>query len=432
MTESIISLKGVSKSYAIQNEASKKFWDLLLGRKSKGELHWALSDINIEIPKGASVGLVGRNGAGKSTLLQLIAGTAQPSSGEVSVKGRVAPLLELGAGFNPDFTGRENVRVAASLVGISAAEQALTFAAIEKFADIGEFIDRPVRTYSSGMFARLAFAVAVHVEPEILLVDEILSVGDMGFQQRCISRLRELRERGVTLIFVSHGPDAIKSVCERAIFINNGRVVYDGTADETVDRYLSFVREETNKEQLLLEQGWADASIRKHDLNANLRYGTGHVQFSKVELRGADKEARRSFKFQDDILLELTLEASIDIQDLSASFLVRDSTGVDITGTTTFDKKCALPSMRVGERMTVCFSFKNIFKPGTYGVSVALNRVSRRDYTDNILLDQLDGAIAFSIVEDPDSPIHYKVWHDIEFSVLEHNGSVGGEVKYGS
>ena len=209
MTESIISLKGVSKSYAIHNEASKKFWDLLLGRKSQGELHWALSDIDIEIPKGASVGLVGRNGAGKSTLLQLIAGTAQPSYGEIVVKGRVAPLLELGAGFNPDFTGRENVIVAASLVGISTEKQKATFAAIEKFADIGEFIDRPVRTYSSGMFARLAFAVAVHVDPEILLVDEILSVGDMGFQQKCISRLRELRERGVTLIFVSHGPDAI-------------------------------------------------------------------------------------------------------------------------------------------------------------------------------------------------------------------------------
>lgn len=429
MTESIISLKGVSKSYAIQNEASKKFWDLLLGRKSTGELHWALRDINIEIPRGASVGLVGRNGAGKSTLLQLIAGTAQPSTGEVSVKGRVAPLLELGAGFNPDFTGRENVQVAASLVGISASEQDLAFRAIEKFADIGEFIDRPVRTYSSGMFARLAFAVAVHVEPEILLIDEILSVGDMGFQQRCISRLRELREKGVTLIFVSHGPDAIKSVCDRAIFINNGRMVYAGSADETVDRYLSFVREETNKEQLLLEQGWADASLRKHKLNSNLRYGTGHVQFSKIELRGADEEVRRSFKFHDYIALDLTLESDIEIQDLSVSFLIRDSTGVDITGITTFDKKHSLPPMGKGEKNTVRFSFKNIFKPGTYGVSVALNRVSRRDYTDNILLDQLDGAIAFSIVEDPDNPIHYKIWHDIDFSILDHKNPTGGEIK---
>src|SRR5690606_19902266 len=173
---------------------------------------------------------------------QLIAGTAEASTGEVLVNGRVAPLLELGAGFNPEFTGRENIKVAAALVGIEGGNRKPVLSQIEAFADIGDFMDRPVRTYSSGMFARLAFAVAVHVDPDILLVDEILSVGDMGFQQKCIGRLRELRERGVTLLFVSHGSDAIKSVCDRAVFIHNGQIVYDGTADETVDRYLSFIR----------------------------------------------------------------------------------------------------------------------------------------------------------------------------------------------
>ena len=208
--------------------------------------------------------------------------------------------------------------------------------------------------------------------------------------------------------------------------------MYAGTADETVDRYLSFVREETNKEQLLLEQEWADASVRKHELKANLRYGTGHVQFIKVELKDRNGQPCRSFKFADDISLELTLESSLVIQDLSVSFLVRDSTGIDITGTTTFDKNRELPSMRKGEKVTVGFSFKNIFKPGAYGVSIALNRVSRRDYTDNILLDQLDGAIAFSIVEDPSNPIHYKVWHDIDFSILNCNSLADDEVMHGS
>ncbi|PQA74578.1 ABC transporter ATP-binding protein [Brucella oryzae] len=420
--KSVISVKNVSKHYAIQNEASEKFWDLLLGRESQADKHWALRDVSLEIPRGASVGLVGRNGAGKSTLLQLIAGTAEASTGEVLVSGRVAPLLELGAGFNPDFTGRENIKVAAALVGIEGGNRKQVLSQIEAFADIGDFMDRPVRTYSSGMFARLAFAVAVHVDPDILLVDEILSVGDMGFQQKCIGRLRELRERGVTLLFVSHGSDAIKSVCDRAIFLHGGKIVYDGTADQTVDRYLSFIREEMNREQLAQDQCWPTVRGRKHEMASSLRYGSGHVQFSEVALHNCDGEAARSFSLGEMIRLRIGLESEITTENLSVSFLVRDSTGVDLMGTTTFDQQYRLPKVQTGERLRLEFSFRNIFKPGVYGISVALNRVSHRDYTDNILLDQIDGAISFSVVEDADRPVHYKVWNDVEVQLIAVNG----------
>jgi lipopolysaccharide transport system ATP-binding protein len=338
------------------------------------------------------------------------------------VNGRIAPLLELGAGFNPDFTGWENINVAGALVGIPSREMKRRALAIADFADIGDFIDRPIKTYSSGMFARLAFAVAVHVDPDILLVDEILSVGDMGFQQRCLSRLREMRERNVTLLFVSHGPDAVKSVCDQAIFLHQGKLLFAGTADETVDRYLAFIREEANKEQLEIEKTWAKPQAVRSSIPAALRYGTGHAQFKRVDILDDSGAPCRAFAFGASVVIELEIEGFMTINDLSVSFLVRDGTGVDLFGTTTFDEKIALPGVSPGVTMTVRFAFRNVLRPGNYGISVAVNRVSRRDYTDNILLDQLDGALAFMVTEDANRPVHYKVYQPIDIT-FDSSGS---------
>jgi lipopolysaccharide transport system ATP-binding protein len=174
----------------------------------------------------------------------------RPSEGDIQVSGRVSPLLELGTGFNPEYTGIENARLNATVLGLSPDDIKRKEQQIADFADIGEYIDRPVRTYSSGMFARLAFSVAISVDPQILLVDEILAVGDMGFQQKCLNRLREMREEGLTLVFVSHSPDAVKSVCDQAIFLDHGLAMYVGEADRAVDQYLAFIREQTNLDQL--------------------------------------------------------------------------------------------------------------------------------------------------------------------------------------
>lgn len=417
MSSSAIIMHGVGKSYPKFSAPGERFWSLFGRGQAVDDQFWALRDVSLEIKKGGSIGILGRNGAGKSTLMQLIAGTVQPTSGTVEVNGRVSPLLELGAGFNPEFTGWENAELSGAILGLSPTELNRKMASIAEFADIGPFMDRPVKTYSSGMFARLAFSVAVHVDPEILLVDEILSVGDMGFQQRCLVRLREMRERGLTLVFVSHGPDAIKSVCAEALFLHQGGIVHFGSADDTVNRYLAYIREEANKEQLLEEGLWGQPPSTRAELASGLRYGSGHVQVSGVEIRDETSAPRRAFALGQTIVVDVKLFSGIDVENLSISFIVRDATGIDILGTTTFDEKVNLPGMLANGEQKVQFRFRNCLRPGSYGVSVSVTRVSRRDYTDNVVLDQVEGVASFMVAEDAERPVHYKVHQDVEVCV---------------
>jgi lipopolysaccharide transport system ATP-binding protein len=234
-----ISVAGVSKVYHLYEKPQDRLKQILWNKSPdpKDEF-WALRDINFDVKKGETVGIVGRNGSGKSTLLQIICGTLTPSQGYVTRDGRLSALLELGSGFNPEFTGRENVYLSAKILGLTKEEVDNRFDKIAGFADIGQFIDSPVKHYSSGMFARLAFSVSVHVEPEILIVDEILAVGDAAFQRRCLSKFYEIRDRGCTILFVSHDQYQVKSVCERALFLKEGRQVMFGAAPKVIDQYM--------------------------------------------------------------------------------------------------------------------------------------------------------------------------------------------------
>lgn len=264
-----ISVQGVSKAYRIWNSPASRLlspaWkavgDLLPKDSSAAKkLHakasshyrdfWALRDISFEVKRGESVGIIGRNGSGKSTLLQIIAGTLQPTTGSAKINGRVAALLELGSGFNPEFTGRENVYLNGAVLGLSRAEVDARFADIAAFADIGDFIDQPVKTYSSGMMMRLAFSVAIAVRPDILIVDEALSVGDAAFQRKCFRRIEELRERGCTFLFVSHDLNAITNLCSQALFLNGGTPVFFGDANDCGNRYQQLIFGESTKASL--------------------------------------------------------------------------------------------------------------------------------------------------------------------------------------
>src|SRR5215471_10588622 len=245
----MIKAHNVSKCYRIYQHPSDRLKEFLtFGRKRLHEQFWAVKDVDLEVQRGCCLGIIGENGSGKSTLLRMIAGVLRPTGGAMIVDGRVSALLELGAGFNPEFTGRENIFLNASILGLSDAETRTRIPSIEKFAEIGEFVDRPVKTYSSGMFVRLAFAVAIHMDPDILVVDEALSVGDFFFQQRCIRRILQLKSQGVTIVFVSHDLGLIRSLADQTIWMEHGQVHLVGKTDEVVSKYLAAMVTRGRKE----------------------------------------------------------------------------------------------------------------------------------------------------------------------------------------
>src|SRR3989442_1921401 len=246
---SIIRAEKIAKCFRIYRHPSDHLKELLFfGRRRYHEPFWAVRDVDVEIDRGCCLGVIGENGSGKSTLLRIIAGVVRPTSGNIAVGGRFSALLELGAGFNPQFTGRENIYLYASILGFTDAQTRERIPSIEKFAEIGEFVDRPVKTYSSGMFVRLAFAVAIHMDPDILIVDEALSVGDLFFQQRCIRRIHQLKRQGVTIVFVSHDLQSVRSLADRTIWMDHGRVHLEGKTDEVVAKYLAAMVTRGQKE----------------------------------------------------------------------------------------------------------------------------------------------------------------------------------------
>src|SRR5271169_1658950 len=239
-----VEFQGVSKSYSIYESPGDRLKELITPRRFQFHRDfWALRDITFDIPPGETFCIVGENGSGKSTLLQMVAGILPPTTGTVEIRGRVAALLELGSGFNPEFTGRDNVYLNGSILGLSTREIDRKFREIEDFAEIGDFIRQPVKTYSSGMVVRLAFAVAIHVDPEILLVDEALAVGDIYFRQRCMRKVHELRTRGITILFVSHSTGDVKAIADRVMWLDHGRVVELGDTDLVVSKYLAAMVE---------------------------------------------------------------------------------------------------------------------------------------------------------------------------------------------
>ena len=405
--EIAISLKNVSKCFQRYAHPRDRLKELLLPGKNRCDEFWALRDINLEIPKGKTVGIVGRNGSGKSTLLQIIARTLTATTGEVQVKGRVSALLELGSGFNPEFTGRQNVFFNGRLLGLSQKEIEDKFDEIAGFADIGDFIDLPVKTYSSGMFVRLAFAVAVNVDPEILIVDEALAVGDVVFQHRSMRRMRSLMDSGVTTLFVSHDSGAIKTLCNSAVMINQGRIIASGTPNDVILKYMKLVTEtelgiapideelQTNSE--VCNNNVMHRKVYQHLVKVKpIRRGNRKALIENIQMLnqlGENLGETPIFGFNEQVTLLVELQVNEPLQGCIVGFFVCDKNGNELIGSNTVEENCLIGRLDPGNRLQIEFKFNLPLRPGSYSLTVA----GAENYTA-MTFDWIDNAIVFQVL----------------------------------
>ncbi len=314
----MISVQNVAKLYRIYENPSGRLKEILLrGRRKYHRDFWALEDVSLEVATGEAVGIIGRNGAGKTTLLQIIAGVLQPTRGDVLVEGRVTALLELGSGFNPEYTGRENILLSGQILGFSEAEMRRRMDVIVRFAELEGFVDQPVKTYSTGMLMRLAFASAIHVDPDVLIVDEALSVGDVYFQRKSLDRMEYFRKAGKTVLFVSHDPALVQRFCTRALWLEHGRVAMSGKAKDVVTSYQAFcARLEEERLRHAASNGGIgsaehDELLRELQLTGS-RWGNGRIKFTKVEMIDARGEPTWVFRTGEAATIRLHVEADAD------------------------------------------------------------------------------------------------------------------------
>jgi lipopolysaccharide transport system ATP-binding protein len=332
--------------------------------ESRHEKTWVLRDINFNISPGEAVGIVGINGAGKSTLLKIITGTTQPTTGSVSLQGRVAAMLELGMGFHPDFTGRQNAYIAGQLLGLSIKEIVSLMPSIEDFAEIGDYLDRPVRLYSSGMQMRLAFSVATALRPDILIVDEALSVGDAYFQHKSFNRIREFRAQGTTLLIVSHDKSAIQTLCDRAILLERGFVIKDGNPQEVMDFYNAIIAEKEN----------ATVEVKRLDNgSAQTQSGTGEARVKSIVMLDERNKAVELINVGQRVRLKVDIRVYADLPQLSFGYMIKDHLGQPVFGTNTHHLGVELNQLKKNEALTLTFSFPANIGLGSYSVSTALH-----------------------------------------------------------
>ena len=407
MPSPVVEFRDVSKSYPIYSSPSDRLKELAcLNRVSFHRDFWAVRDITFQIQQSEMFCIIGENGSGKSTLLQMVAGILHPSSGHVSVRGRVAALLELGSGFNPEFTGRDNVYVNAAILGLSKKEITAKFEQIEAFAEIGDFIDQPVKTYSSGMAVRLAFSVAIHVDPEILLVDEALAVGDIYFHQRCMRKVHELREKGVTILFVSHSMGDVKSLGDRALWLENGRIRDMGNTDRVVTQYLAAMFEKDSAYLTTLHkeaQRIAHAPVEAPEIvdtlpNVDHRFGDGRAEVIGIAIRNLGGQNVHLLEPLSAIIVRISVRALEDITLPIVGFIMRNHIGLDFAGTNTAREDFELPPMTAGDIFTVDFHLQiPELYPSTFSFSPAiadgtLHAYTTCDWVDNAIVLQMSPA----------------------------------------
>ena len=389
-------VQSVSKQYRIYNRPADRLKESLTrGRWKAHREFWALKDVSFDVEAGTVTGIVGPNGSGKSTLLQIVTGTLEPTHGIVWTEGRIAALLELGAGFDAEFTGIENIFMSGSLIGLSKKEIERLLPDIESFAEIGDFIYQPVKTYSSGMYVRLAFATAIATVPQILIIDEALAVGDAIFQDRCVRRIKELQQNGTTILFVSHDLGAIRALCSRVILLNGGRVEADGAPTYVLDCYqkiimaseAAYIEESaTSPEQKIAAED--DGPTPEH----TYRHGDGSAEILAVELVNDSGNAVKVVETGEEIHCRARIIAHAELENLVFGFFIRNRHGIHLYGTNTKVQGMTFGRVGRGQILQVTFSFKAWLAPDSYSISIAVHSFAA------ISFDWMDGALFFRVV----------------------------------
>ena len=384
-------VEAVSKQYRIYDRPADRLKETLTrGRLKAHREFWALRDVSFEIEAGTTTGIIGPNGSGKSTLLQIITGTLEPTHGSVWLDGRVAALLELGAGFNPEFTGIENIFMNTALMGLSRSETENLLPEIASFAEIGDFIYQPLKTYSSGMYIRLAFAAAIAVAPQILIIDEALAVGDAVFQHRCTRRIKEMQQNGTTILFVSHDPGAVRALCSRAILLNGGRMEADGTPADVLNQYQKMIMaRETAYEETTDTAELTDFTDRP---SYTFRHGNGDAEVIFVELLDTSRRRVEIVETGEQVLLRMYVMFHKAVEEPVFGFLIRNRHGIHLYGTNTDIQRAGIGPVQTGEVVEASFSFNCWLAPDNYSITVAAHSV------DAISFDWLDGALFFQVV----------------------------------
>ena len=394
----VISVQNVSKLYRLYRHPFERVW-----RGGHAAEFWALKDVNLRVERGEVLAILGPNGSGKSTLLQIISGILQPTTGRVLLGGRVAALLELGAGFNPEFTGRENVFLNGEILGLPRREMERLFPKIEAFAEIGQFIDRPVKEYSSGMYVRLAFSTAIHVDPEILIVDEALAVGDALFAGRCIQKFEELRQRLVTVLLVSHDLGLVKRLADRAVLMLDGRAVMEGSPKDAVNRYVGYVLDRESG-------GRAESGAAGPGAKTSFRHGDGASRVVDVEILNREGAPCRAFQNGQGMTIRVRAEFLKAVDNPVVGILIRNRIGMDVFGTNTRVEQMHLGRFEPGELVEVEFELDCLLSRQEYTLTVATQ------YSDGLSQDWLDDVLDFRVVDTKDiagvlnlnASVHYR------------------------
>ncbi len=373
-----VGAENLGKCFRYYTSKWRRLRGLLTGSSNHAHEIWALRNLNFTLPPGVTLGVIGANGSGKTTLLQLLAGLMKPTEGSVHVEGRLATLLELGTVFQHELTGRENIFASAGLRGFSRSEINKKMDDIIRFSELEEFIDHPVKHYSSGMTMRLAFATAINVEPEVLLIDEVFSVGDMAFTHKCVRRFRQLQSKGVTIVLVTHDMVAVKSFCNHALLLDHGKQILFGNPEEVTNRYLSLVAEKIAREDVLQFREEEPSLPEAHDVEfpeelqetpKMHRHGSGEGRIRGIQILNSRLHPAQQIAFGEEVTFRFFLEYCADVPVSGLGFYIRDHYGNDIVGINTFEEQTPLGNRKIGDRLIVDFKLPLYFAAGSYSVS---------------------------------------------------------------